>query len=228
MSDRIVSVIVALAFLAALGCKGMKEDWNEQVHGPDIEQLSEDVTNGEDPDLRRQAIHKLSRSSAGDDPVALDLFAEVLKTDPSALVRSAAATALGEGGDPAYVGALTVGLKDKAEVVRWDTARALDELTGPEAVFPLIDASKDPAVEVRIATCKALRHYHQSEVVRALIARLDDPDVAVRHEARQSLTEIFGEDRGPASTDWADADEGPIPPPDTRDWWERMEDRMGL
>ena len=221
MSFRTASLIVALALLAAVGCEN---PWSS----PDIEQLANDVTNGEEPDLRREAIHKLSKSSAGDDPVALDLFAEVLKTDSSALVRSAAATALGEGGDPAYVGALAGGLKDKAELVRWDTARALDELTGPEAVFPLIDAARDPAVEVRVAACKALRHYRQKEIARALIARLDDSDVAVRHEAHESLTEIFGEDRGTRSTDWAGADETPIPQLDTRDWWDRMEDRMGL
>ena len=226
MTFRSATFVATTALLIAIGCKGIKEDWNEQVHGPDTEQLADDVTNGDDPDLRREAIHKLSRSSAGDDPVTLNLFAEVLKTDPSALVRSAAATALGSGGDPAYLEALASGLKDKVVLVRWDTARALDELTGPAAVFPLIDASKDPAVEVRIATCKALRHYRQQEVARALIARLDDPDVAVRHEAHESLTVIFEEDRGPRSTDWAGADEGHIPPPDTRNWWERMEDRM--
>ena len=218
MTFKTASVLAAATILLTVGCDGMSRKWN----GPDIEQLTADVTNAEDPDLRRQAINDLSDSSAGNDAVTLDLFAEVLKTDPSALVRSAAATALGAGEDPAFLEALTVGLRDKADMVRWDTARALDELTGPAAVFPLIDAARDPAVEVRIAACKALRHYPQREPVRALIARLDDGDVAVQHEAHESLVKIFGDDRGANSTDWAGADDGHIPQPDTRDFWDRM------
>ena len=211
MTHRTLSLVLLVAMSGLIGCS-----WGR---GPSIEQLTEHVTNAEDPDQRRQAVLGLARSRVGKDETTLALFAEVLTKDSSPLVRAAAVSALGLSKDPAALPPLLKGLGDKDMVVRWDTARALDSVIGPAAVQPLMDATKDPAIEVRTSAVRALRHYREPVVVQALLARMDDSELAVRREAHASLVSIFGSDRGPNSTDWAGAERDPIPEIKKDPWW---------
>ena len=214
-----------LPAVAVCGC--------QRNRGPRLSRVSNDdllanIT-GDDPDLRRGAILELADRKAGKTDTALALFAEVLKTDASPFVRSAAATAIGMGENTAFIDPVIDAMEDPSPVVRWDAAKALDHLLAPPALDPLLrHAVGDDSLDVRLTCIRGLRSYREPTTVRSLALLLDDPEVSVRHEAHRSLVEIFGVDYGPDSCHWSDAHTRPIPSEDqlNKTWWGRMRDRM--
>ncbi|KKN95026.1 hypothetical protein LCGC14_0180940 [marine sediment metagenome] len=221
-------ILLALA-AASVGCgddNKMAKWVRQKMHPTSADDIQQDLTDRSDPDRRRQAILKLSHSKTGKSDTSLQLFAEVLRRDPDAFVRSAAATALGKGRNPTYADALIEALDDRASVVRWDAAVALDRVIVPQAAGPLIrTAAYDSLLDVRVSAVRALRNYHKPDVVRALIARMDDPELTVRHEAHKSLMTIFGTDFGSTPADWDGLADGPMPPRRTQTpWWRRWND----
>ena len=224
---------ILLALVAApVGCgddNKMVKWVRLKMHPTSADDLQQDLTDHSDPDRRRQAVLRVSRSKTGKSNTSLQLFAEVLRSDPDAFVRSAAATALGKGRNPAYADALIEALDDGASVVRWDAAVALDRVIAPQAAGPLIRAATyDTLLDVRVSAVRALRNYHEPDVVRALIAGMDDPELTVRHEAHKSLVTIFGTDLGSAPADWDGLADGPMPPRRTQTpWWRRWNDGAG-
>ena len=222
---RRYAISLLLLLVAVGGC--------QRGSGPRLGRVSnEDLIaniSGDDPDLRRGSILELADRKAGKTDTALALFTEVLKTDASPFVRSAAVTAIGMGENVAFIDGPVDAMEDPSPVVRWDAAKALEILVAPRGLDPLLrHAARDDSLDVRLACITAMRRHRQGDAVRALALLLDDPELSIRHEAHRSLVEIFGVDAGPRSRDWADAHTRPIPCEDDldKDWWDRMKDRM--
>ena len=177
-----------------------------------------------DADKRRSAIVTLSsRPWCLKEPYT-KFYAAALAGDRDALVRAAAATALGKCGDPNYVDTLAAAMDDTSTTVRWDTAIALDKVIGESAVDPLRSgAVEDKSADVRAACAKALRHYRRTDVGRALVKCLDDNAFGVRHAAHASLVELTGQDVGFGSYEWAKlVTEGVMTrPPAKKAWYEK-------
>lgn len=218
-------ILSLLLIVVACGCR--------RSTGPRLGRVSNDdlIANisGDDPDLRRGSILELADRKAGRTDTALALFAEVLKTDTSPFVRSAAVTAVGLGENVAFIDAAIDALEDPSPIVRWDAARALETLVAPQALDPLLrHALDDDSQDVRLACICAMRNHREPATIRVLTTLLDDPELSIRHEAHRSLVDIFGVDCGESSRDWSDAHTRPIPREDDldKDWWDRMKDRM--
>ena len=118
-----------------------------------------------DPDKRREAIVVLSSKRRYLREPYTKFYALSLTNDRDALVRGAAARALGLAGDPAYLPQLVAGLEDPVPVVRGDAAWAMDRVPGDSAIAPLTQhATQDASPDVRAACCRALRHYPLPQV----------------------------------------------------------------
>ncbi|MCC7359409.1 MAG: HEAT repeat domain-containing protein [Anaerolineales bacterium] len=142
------------------------------------------------------------------------------QTDPEAVVREAAADALGELGLPSVVGALQPLLGDPAANVRERAAQALALLGMPEALEALVAALKLPAArphcltqlaaqgapavgallaatrsadpEQRAVAAEALGALGQTLARPTLRLLTRDPDARVRHAADAALTAMGG------------------------------------
>jgi HEAT repeat protein len=105
--------------------------------------------------------------------------------DEDPFVREAAATALGEIGEPA-VEPLIAALGDEDRNVRSAAAKALGRLGNARAVEPLIAALGDEARDVRSAAAGALGRFGEP-AVEPLITALGDEDPLVRNVAAEAL-----------------------------------------
>ena len=174
----------------------------KRLFGPSPKVLVVQMFESEDPDLRRDAIERLSKKDWGRKGAYLKAYA-ILTEDPAATVRSAAVRALGRGGDAKYAKEIIAALSDREASVRWDAAVALDSISAPEAVGPLsVRATRDVSSDVRAASARALRQYRKQDVLETLLRCLDDPKLAVRRRAAESLTELTGEDAGTDARAW--------------------------
>lgn len=157
-----------------------------------------------DPDKRREAIVVLSSRQEYLQEPHTKFYSLALVNDSDALVRAAAARALGLAGDPNYLPQLVAGLEDPSPVVRGDVAWALNRVPGELATGPLKKhATQDASPDVRAGCCQALRCYSASSVGETLMRALRDPDLNVRRQARFTLSEITGVDVGDRPEDWS-------------------------
>ena len=106
-------------------------------------------------------------------------------------VRSAAAIALRQTGDPRVVQPLMAALKDVDEEVRLAAAQALGEI-GAAAVEPLIVALNDADEDVRKIAATALCKIGDTRAVDPLISALKDVSEGVRMIAVEALGQIGG------------------------------------
>jgi len=110
--------------------------------------------------------------------------------DNDDLVRSYAAEALGNIGDPRAVEPLINVLKDDNKWwVREKAAKALGEI-GDAAIDPLIVALKDNDIGVRENAAEALGEIGDARAVEPLMVALKDNDSRVRFSAAKALGEI--------------------------------------
>ncbi len=195
---RIVCGLVLLVCLTSLCCRRITEHLaSKQTPADVVAQLK-----SQDPDLRRDAVERLSDEKWGRDGEFLKAYA-LLAQDPDHTVRSAALRALGCCGDADYIKDVIAALKDPVDSVRYDAASALDLLVHADAIAPLGSCvSSDASVQVRAAAARALRHYPRADVLEILLACLSDRDVAVRHQASESLAELTGKDAGMDTQRW--------------------------
>lgn len=196
-----------------------------KMFGPSPNQLVVQMFESEDPDLRRDAIERLSKKDRGLRGPFPKAYA-IMTTDSAATVRSAAVRALGRVGDAKYAKEVIVALSDSEASVRTDAAVALDSIPAPEVVGPLsLRANSDESPDVRIASARALRHYPRPDVLETLLRCLDDPKLAVRCRAAGSLTELTGESAGTDARAWRRILDGKTDPFATtapakkKSWW---------
>ena len=225
MKARQCVIFLAAALLLG-GCKGASGPWGKMVRavlGPSPSELARQLGD-DDPDLRREAIEKLSRKKWGRREPYLKLYA-AFTLDEAPTVRSAAVRALGRSGETKYAKDVALVLKDRESTVRWDAAVALDSLADDSVIEPLSrSAAADPATEVRVAAVAALRHYPRRDVLETLLARLDDPEFAVRFQAGESLEHLTGGEGGTDRAAWQRilvAKPDPFARPEKKRWWQR-------
>ena len=208
--DRVTHQIIYMALVAILvalaaGCSPAgagRSGLARKVFGPSPKQLVVQMFESEDPDLRRDAIERLSKKDWGRRGAYLKAYG-IMTTDSAATVRSAAVRALGRSGDAKYAKEVIAALSDREASVRWDAAVALDSIFTPEAVGPLsLRANSDVSSDVRVASVRALRQYRRQDVLETLLRCLDDPKLAVRCQASESLTELTGDDAGTDARAW--------------------------
>jgi hypothetical protein len=128
---------------------------------------------------------------ADEDPAkAVPLLLGALN-DQDPRIRSAAAEALGEVGDPSAIEALGNALaKDSDSDVRESAAEALGELGSPNAVQVLRTGLKDGDEDVREAVVDALAAIGGPEAERVLRQALADSDEDVRDAAVAALAKL--------------------------------------
>lgn len=152
------------------------------------------------PDVRREAALALGRSRLREEEKekVRELLGALLRRDPEALVRSAAAASLGRLDGEAGVALLSEGLKDPEAMVRADVCRGLGATGAESAVEPLVGALKrDADVDVRCAAARALGNFRGAKARRALLEALEADRPAVRTAAWQALRRATGAKRLP-------------------------------
>src|SRR5262245_16901211 len=120
-----------------------------------------------------------------DDPAVFIALAEALIREPE-IIRAAAATALGNAGNPEALYTLEPLLQDESDFVRGRTLYALEEL-GPcddlEALLISL-ATGDPVKELRKSAIRSLGQLRSSRSDAALRDALNDPDPEIRAVVR--------------------------------------------
>lgn len=205
------AALLVLVVTAAGGCGGTDsnrnlKDWFAKGYTPGRSRPQEALgrLDDPDPDKRREAIVVLSSRQEYLQEPHTKFYSMAMANDRDALVRAAAARALGLAGDPNYLPQLVAGLEDASPVVRGDVAWALDRVTGDAAVGPLQKhTTGDASPDVRAACCRALRHYPPSAVGETLMRALRDADLNVRRQAQSVLSELTGVDVGDRPEDWS-------------------------
>ena len=116
---------------------------------------------------------------------SFEALVELLQEHPEAIVRRAAAAALGRLGDARAVEPLaTALLTDETAEVRQESANALRQLDDPEAVSPLIQALlQDRDSSVRAEAAAALGALEDERAVQALLETLQDDYSSLAREA---------------------------------------------
>ncbi len=134
-----------------------------------------------------RATSRTARQESTPDPRPIEVLIEAL-SDSDALVREAAAQALGLIGDPRAADPLARRLKDPDEYVRKRAASALMLLPSADALVALNEAAvNDPAPDVRRYAVEALGWLAHPVSVRTLIKALDDESAEVRTSAARYL-----------------------------------------
>ena len=141
-----IGLMVLIVLAGAFGCDGTLQ----QVVTSAATSRPAAVADPNDPDKRRASIVEWSGKSWGLKEPYTAYYAAALRKDNDALVRSAAAGALGQTHDAKYVSNLAAAMEDASPQVRWDVAQALDELPGKAAMGPLQKhATEDESADVR-------------------------------------------------------------------------------
>lgn len=212
-SLRVILLSLGL-LLIGVGCKDSKkytlDNAIRSAFGVDDQTPAETAAatfNEKDPDIRRQAIEKLSNKSwALRDPY-LKRFAMLTRPDvePDPAVRAVAVRTLGKAGNPKYQRDIVAALDDPDSMVRWDAAVVLNRMPDESATTRLQFLAIDPdqPIDVRAAAATALRQYRTDSVYKTLLRCLDDDDFTVRNAAHESLVAMTGRDFGYVPENWA-------------------------
>ena len=133
---------------------------------------------------------------------ALQALLYALATDESALVRAAAAYALGQAGDSiALPSLLDARSNDESAAVRNAAAEALAGWDF-SALLSTLEGAADPARRAAAAQLMGERGY--TEAIPALIRALADPAEEVREAAREALERLGADATGPEGSESTD------------------------
>jgi len=186
--------------------------------------VMQDAVLSENPDVRRKALHTMSRWKNADDSMVA-LVGITLLGETDTMTRVQAARTLGAWGNPLGLGYLAIALTgksfeatestgpqgelvlptipDRSPFVRGAAAEALGTIRGDEAIEPLaagLHTDTDPDVRIRCA--RSLRHHRHVAAARALLLGLADDDLVVRVTSRDSLGYMTGQDLGDDAKAW--------------------------
>ena len=160
-------------------------DDNEDVRAAAVEGLDE---------IGSEAVEQLlvkitgSKVREGADWATAKKFANALSSDVPEL-RMAAASALGQLGEPSAIPTLANALDDENPNVRVRSCAALAQIGHPKSVPAIINRLSDPNGAVRREAAVALASLGTDQGLAALFDMLDDPNTAIRRIAAASLGE---------------------------------------
>lgn len=177
---------------------------------------------------RRDELRRLRDAAPNMTPqqrsqLALQLT-EVVRNDPSPLMRREAIITLGYLATPDAIPALQMALSDQDLDVRAAACAAWRRHGGPDAAAALANVvSQDGDLDVRIAAVKELQHFRGPAVMTALSAAIEDADPALQYRAVLSLQEVSDVSYGENVYAWREYLRGNQPPlPETPTLAERM------
>jgi HEAT repeat protein/beta-lactamase regulating signal transducer with metallopeptidase domain len=166
--------------------KDDESDDRQRTASPAVVQALTEALKDSDADVRKSALHALTRLHS---PVAFDAFVTALKDqDPD--VRQQAAFGLSQLRDDRATDALIGALKDENADVRQQAAFALSQLREVKAVPALTAVLNDPDEDVREQALFALSQIRDVSAVPALIGALRDAKPNVRQQAAFALSQI--------------------------------------
>jgi beta-lactamase regulating signal transducer with metallopeptidase domain len=166
--------------------KDDESDDSQRTPSPAVVQALTEALKDSDADVRKSALHALTRFHS---PVAFDAFMTALKDqDPD--VRQQAAFGLSQLRDDRATDALIGALKDENADVRQQAAFALSQLREAKAVPALTAVLNDPDEDVREQALFALSQIRDVSAVPALIGALGDAKANVRQQAAFALSQI--------------------------------------
>lgn len=137
-------------------------------------------------ETRLNAIHEMTK---GKDPQSVALLLGALN-DKKAVVRMAAAEALGDFNDVRAIEPLIAAMADKDVIVRSAACTALGKMAGIRSIAPLIAALKHPSPLVRNGAIAALGKGREVRAVEPILPALRDPDASVRSMALKTLGDM--------------------------------------
>lgn len=182
------------------------------------------AVSSEDPDARRNAVARVSKSKKYDQEWAIKGFVAIACLESDAQTRCVAIRALGRTGDRRAVETMLKILNHEdypsrevwppVALVRWDATEVLADLAAAGQV-PEDQAERaretflkhlkgDSDRHARIAAARGLGYYPAEEVVRALIDGLRDEDFAVVHECEDALVRLTGRTHDGDVLGWED------------------------
>lgn len=157
------------------------------------ERLLNIAQNGDDPELRLNAIEQLGDAQYNGNSEVLNALVKIMQgRDDHAMAykeRRAALIALAEIGDMNAVKFIIYALEDDSTPVKIAAANTLGKLGAEEAITPLLTVTQDTNDEVRKAAVMALGEIGAKFPisVEALIPMLADPDDNVREVVRDLI-----------------------------------------
>ncbi len=231
-SSRTAARLAALFTLMVLVLSGCQEGMVETKLDQGFKQLFQPrktpqqymlvAVSSEDPDLRRDAVARISKSKDYDREWAIKGFVAIALLDSDPQTRCVAMRALARTGDPrATETALKIlNYRDyppqevwpPVALVRWDATVALADLSAAGKVpeeqrervhKTLLERLRlDADRHARIAAARGLAYYPADQTVRALIEGLRDEDFAVAHQCEESLVRLTGRTHDADSAAW--------------------------
>ncbi|MBK8913057.1 MAG: HEAT repeat domain-containing protein [Phycisphaerales bacterium] len=175
-----------------------------------------------DPDVRRDALTRLARSSQFDRDWAVQGYVTIALLESNDQTRCIAVRALARCHDPRSVSTLLMllnheqhppeSVRPPTDIVRWDAALGLAELceqghveaADADAVRNTFIArlKGDADYHVRTAAARGLAAFPGDETILALIAALRDERFAVAYAAEDSLARLTGVTHGCSALRW--------------------------
>lgn len=182
------------------------------------------AVSSEDPDARRDAVARVSKSKEYDREWAVKGFVAIALLESDAQTRCVAIRALGRTSDPRAAETMLKILNYRdyrpeevwppTAIVRWDATQVLASLSERDAIpeemrdavcETLLDRLRlDADRHARLAAARGLGHYPRLEAVEALIAGLEDEDFAVVHECEVALVKLTGYTHDGNALAWQD------------------------
>lgn len=154
------------------------------------------LTQSDNPDLRRIGINGLVDDEGGRTPTYTALYRQMAANDPDYLVRAQALRALNVCRDSESADLFVKALQDPNVPVRLEGAKGLNRVPAPDAARPLLGLLNKPDEnrDVRIAAAEALKHYKSLEVARSLVGLLGGRDFGLAFQSRKTLKRLTGRD----------------------------------
>lgn len=246
-----IAVLAVLGMLSLAACTPAgREKWRNQTDRRSSKQLLQAALHDPRADERRRAVNLLADGSAGKAAETVAAFDEIARRDADAMVRAAAARALGRCAGAQCVPTL-VKLLDSADramddtrpapaAVRWEAALLLQRFSAGqevesgqrEAVLTSLlgRLERDADRNVRLTVVATLQHYPDKRTLPPVIHAMRTRDFALQLRAEDTLHELTGQshDLDPdAWEQWLARASNPFAAASSRpavreSWWSRM------